>query len=360
MPPLRVGVDAWNLPDDHRGIGRYLRSILALLRSTYADRIACTLVVPEWPARFAAQRYNAEVPEPPYPVVSRRAVSARHVDLMWFPFNGPSWSPFPQPAVATLHDAFAFTDPARIDERRQFRAARDRCSSIVTVSAFSQGELAQHLGIAPSHIDVIHHGTTTLPFGEPAIDPTAFGRYVLFVGEVSHRKGFDVLVAAMRLLAARGTPLALVMAGRVLGELPPLDGIDAHVLGHVDDATLGALYRRSAVFAFPSRAEGFGLPMLEAMAAGAPVVASNVTSLPEVAGDAAVFVPPDDPAALADAIARVAGDAVISQSLLARGRVRASELSWEYATAAHVAVFERTVRDYPETRASRASRLLTR
>jgi len=344
---IRVGVDAWNLPDDRRGIGRYLRTTLALLRTAYADRIACTLVIPEWPARLYARRYHAELPQPPYPVRSRRSLGPRDVDLMWFPFNGPSWARFPRPSVATLHDAHPFVI-AGLGERaqQQFRDAAAWCDALVTDSAYSQGELARALALEPQRIEVIHLGVAPFPAGTPAVDPATLGRYVLFVGETSRRKGIDTLLASMRILADQGAGMPLVLVGRVAGDLPDMAGVDVRVLGHVDDVTLGALYRQCTVFAFPSRAEGFGLPLLEAMLSRAPVVSSTASSLPEVGGDAALYVAPDDPAALAAQIARVAGDAALAADLRARGFARASAMTWERATAALVGVFERVVRDY--------------
>jgi glycosyltransferase involved in cell wall biosynthesis len=342
---IRVGVDAWNLPDDRRGIGRYLRTTLAVLRADYAGRIACTLVIPEWPARFNARRYHAELPAPPYPIISRRVVTSREIDVMWFPFNGPSYRTFPRPAVATLHDAHPFVIEG-LGERakQQFHDAAAWCDALVTDSAYSQGELARALALDPHRIDVIPLGVAPFPAGTPSLDPSSFGRYVFFVGETSHRKGIDTLVDAMRLLAQRGIALRLVLAGRVAGALPNLDGIDAHVLGHVDDVTLGALFRHCAVFAFPSRAEGFGLPVLEAMLARAPVVASTASSLPEVGGDAALYVPPDDPAALGDQIARIVSDDALAADLRERGVAHASTMTWQRSTAALVAVFERVLR----------------
>jgi len=100
-------------------------------------------------------------------------------------------------------------------------------------------------------------------------------------------------------------------------------------LGFVSDDTLAALYRLAAVFVFPSLYEGFGLPPLEAMASGAPVITSNVSSLPEVVGDAAVLIDPYDPEAIADAMTRVLSDETLRAQLRARGLLRARHFSWE-------------------------------
>ena len=105
--------------------------------------------------------------------------------------------------------------------------------------------------------------------------------------------------------------------------------------------TLAAFYRGADVFAFPSRYEGFGLPVLEAMAYGVPVITTNVSAIPEVAGEAALYVPPDDDVALAAAIARVRSDPALAESLRARGRARAASMTWTKTAAATLDVLER-------------------
>ena len=134
--------------------------------------------------------------------------------------------------------------------------------------------------------------------------------YVLFVGTVEPRKGIDVLLAAHAALRRQGHPdLRLVVAGPPgWGATPPLDGEGVVAPGRIDEATLDALYRGAAALAVPSLSEGFGLPALEAMARGCPVVASKAGALPEVVGDAGVLVPPGDPDSLAAALDGILSD----------------------------------------------------
>ncbi|MDQ1514195.1 MAG: hypothetical protein QOE80_25, partial [Actinomycetota bacterium] len=142
-------------------------------------------------------------------------------------------------------------------------------------------------------------------------------------------------------LRREGHPdLRLVIAGPPgWGETPALDGPGVMAPGRIDDVTLDALYRGAAVLAMPSRSEGFGLPALEAMARGCPVVASDAGALREVVGDAGLLVPPGDPAALAAALHRVLSDESLAASLGAAGHQRAATFTWSACTAAHVAAY---------------------
>ncbi|MGH3819045.1 MAG: glycosyltransferase family 4 protein, partial [Pseudonocardiaceae bacterium] len=157
--------------------------------------------------------------------------------------------------------------------------------------------------------------------------------YVLAVGTVEPRKGLDTLLAA---LAALELPVVLV-GQPGWGRLDPaalarqcgLDPARVHVLGRVSDAELAVVLHHAAVLAAPSLAEGFGLPVLEAMAAGVPVVHSDAPALVEVAGGAGVVVPRGDPAALAVALRTVLSDPGTAQAMIVAGRRRAAQFSWE-------------------------------
>ncbi|HTU82613.1 MAG TPA: glycosyltransferase family 1 protein [Candidatus Acidoferrales bacterium] len=332
---MRLGVDAWNLPGDRRGIGRYLREILRAWWHGFRERVEPTLIVPEWHAPIGAGRYRREVDGRPYPVVSRALHARAGLDALWFPFNGCSWTNFSLPAAATLHDASNFVVPDYAPENQAiFRAAAQRCRVLITDSRFAQADLSRALGVSADRIVPIYPGVAPprAPHGARP-DVAALAPFVLYVGSAERRKGFDVLVAAMARVQRERPGLRLVATSNVDAWRDATAGLPAFTaLGYVDDDTLAALYRSSALLAFPSRYEGFGLPVLEAMSYGTPVVASDAASIPEVAGEAACYVPPGDQAALADAILRVVSDDGYAARLRALGPPHAAHFPWE-ATA---------------------------
>jgi glycosyltransferase involved in cell wall biosynthesis len=329
---IHLGVDAWNLPGDRRGIGRYLREILRAWWERARNRIEITLVVPEWHTWTIRHRYLREVENRPYRIVSRRFHRSAGLDALWFPFNGCSWTSFTLPAAATLHDASNFVVPGYAPQaQRIFRAAAERCRALITDSRFAQVELARELRISPERIVPIPLGVAPpRPPALTALDVISLTPFVLYVGTAERRKGFDTLLDAMAKVVRERPDLSLVVTTRLAGWEIPND-VPVVELGFVDDDTLAALYRGCALLAFPSRYEGFGLPVLEAMSYGAPVVASNASSIPEAGGDAACYVPPDDPGALAAAIVRVVSDITLASDLRRRGPVRAAAFTWDAA-----------------------------
>lgn len=341
---ISVGVDAWNLPGDRRGIGRYVRALLTQWQH-FSNRIRPVLIVPEWHTWTVAGRYRTEVSGQRLKVVSRRYHRRAHLDLLWFPFNGPSWTEFSLPSVATLHDASTFVLPG-FDEaaRATFRLAASRCTHIITDSDFSKRELLRELQLPDERITAIPLGIVAPPVTRMRLDVTALGRFVLFVGENEPRKGYDTLVAALAQLSQNGVRIPLVVAGVPKDAAATGYAFPIHILGHVDDATLGALYRCCAMFVYPSRYEGFGLPVLEAMSYGAPVIASSAASIPEAGGDAALYVPPADANALAEAIAAVWSDPALAKALGQRGLTRAAAMPWRRTAEKTLEVFEMVAR----------------
>lgn len=242
--------------------------------------------------------------------------------------------------VSTFHDLFVLTgDYSTPEFRRRFeqqaRHAAENSDLIVTVSEFTARQVEQWLGVERARLRVIHHGVRL-----PAEDLPAHRRenIVLHVGAIQQRKNISRLVEAF---ARLGPEWRLVLAGslgfgaeQILREIensPCRERIQA--LGYVPEHQLGRLWGRARILAFPSLDEGFGLPVLEAMAWGVPVVTSDRAALPEVAGDAALLVDPCDIEAIAAALLALATQEELRQDLIVRGRRRAAAFTWEAAVA---------------------------
>jgi glycosyltransferase involved in cell wall biosynthesis len=253
--------------------------------------------------------------------------------------------------VVTVHDTVPFTHPETLTRRgaawhqAMIRRATSRANAIVVPTVAVAEDLARHAP-GPATVAVVPHGVPDvfLDDVQPAqIHATAVGldlpdSYVLAVGTVEPRKGLDVLVEAMAKPYAPDLPLVVVGPrgwGEVdLAALAAKHGLAAgrlRVLGRISDTDLAVVLRQAAVLAVPSRAEGFGLPVLEALAVGTPVVHTDVPALVEVAGDAGVVVPRDDATALAGALRAVLDDGPGTRRRVAQGRLRAGAFTWEHA-----------------------------
>lgn len=329
---VHVAVDAHNLARDERGIGRYARAVL--VRALPDPQFRWTLVVRDlFPKRGAIARA----------LDGAQAAVARSVpsdaDVVWFPWNG-TFLRTDVPSVATVHDAapFAYPHPEpriRTREQTPFLVTASTARRILVQSAFTAGEVERRLGVPAERIVVTPLGVDAAfapgPSAPPA--PLAGKRYVLHVGAHDERKNTATLIEAHRRAFYAGD-VALAFTRR-----PPQVPPGGVVVEARDDAALTALYRGATLVAMPSPYEGFGLPMLEAMASGTPVLAARAGALPEVGGDAAAYV---DDAFDADAWAvalraLVAGEATRT-ALRARGLARAATFTWERCTAQTLSV----------------------
>ncbi|HEX5227588.1 MAG TPA: glycosyltransferase family 1 protein, partial [Bryobacteraceae bacterium] len=227
----------------------------------------------------------------------------------------------------------------------QARAAAERSDLIIAVSAFTARQVQQFLGVETSRIRVIPHGTRSVT--EPR-SPIAREPIILSVGAIQRRKNIVRLVEAFEGVDA-GWKLVLAGATGFDAETA-LDRIassarrnDIQVLGYVSDADLEDLYRRTSIFAFPSLDEGFGMPVLDAMARGVPVLTSNVSAMPEVAGDAALLVDPTDVKSIAGGLNRLTSDSGLRDRLAKAGFARAREFTWEKSVDATWKVYQELI-----------------
>ncbi len=240
-------------------------------------------------------------------------------------------------AVATFHDLFVMTGEYSTPEFRarftaQAREAAARADAIIAVSEFTKKQVVDLLGAPASKVRVVHHGVRPLAY-PPRKAPE---KIILSAGAIQKRKNIVRLVAAFERLDPEWR-LALAGSFGYGAEEARAHIESSHareriaVLGYVSNDELAAWYARAAIFAFPSLDEGFGMPVLEAMAAGTPVLTSNRSALPEVAGDAAVLVDPEDTDALAHALRELAENTEMRRALAERGLERARLFTWEKA-----------------------------
>src|SRR5258705_8975880 len=260
-------------------------------------------------------------------------------------------------SVVTIHDCIHLMFPQYLPNRAAYAYARasmwissKRSDRILTVSEASKRDILHFFNVPPDKISVVYNAIDERLWVEPDPEDVARVRerfqldhgFVLYAGTIKPHKNLVRLIEAFaELRKGEFEELKLLIIGDEISKLPALrravhsHKLHKHVrfLGFLPDDTLAALYRLAAVFVFPSLYEGFGLPPLEAMASGTPVVTSNVSSLPEVAGDAAMLVGPYDVASIVAGMRRVLSDPALADEMRRKGLIRARDFSWERSVA---------------------------
>jgi len=354
---VRIGIDARKLHDF--GIGTYIRNLLRQLARLDRDTEFVLLCRPEDAASLASLGDNFRpIPETAanYSITEQLriplAVQREGVTL----FHAPHYVLPPLVrcrSVVTIHDCIHLMFPQYLPNRLAFAYARTsigmaakRATRVLTVSESSKRDILRFVDTQPDKIDVIYNAYDERFAIDPAEEDVVRVRerfqlqdeFVLYAGNVKPHKNLERLIEAFDIVRGLGLDhLKLVLIGDEISRYAALRrAVHRHQLhkyvrffGYVPEETLAVMYRLAGVFVFPSLYEGFGLPPLEAMASGTPVVTSNVSSLPEVAGNAALLVNPYDPQAIAHAIYRVLTDDALSSDLRRRGPARAREFSWE-------------------------------
>ncbi|WP_273831882.1 glycosyltransferase family 4 protein [Guptibacillus sedimenti] len=244
--------------------------------------------------------------------------------------------------ITVIHDTAVFANSRNFSfifrnwYKAMLSAQAKFSKKIVTVSEFSRGEISKYLKHGKEKIKVIYEGNEHITFGEEAtnyIENKGLDKkpYILAVSSLNPNKNFSAIVKAMTYLESND--FNIVIAGGTDPKVFSQDGIDLpdnviH-LGYVSDSELKALYRGAFCFVYPSFYEGFGLPPLEAMTVGCPIILSNRASLPEVGGKAVLYCDPDKPKDIADEIQKLLSDRNLRNDLVEKGLEQASKFSWE-------------------------------
>ena len=364
---MRIVLDARKLHDF--GIGTYIRNLVAGLSLLDADTDYVLLTRPgdAEAARPPGLNFRAVVETAkPYSLTEQwripLAAARARADLL----HEPHYVLPPLTrcrTVVTIHDCIHLRFPEYLPSRAAFvyahamiRLAARKADRVLTVSEASKRDILHYTGVDPEKVSVIYNGLDTRFATHP--DSAAIERvqqrfqlnhpFVLYVGNIKPHKNLERLIAAFAAVRPDGPDdLKLVVIGDETSNYPTVrqavhrHRLDKHVrfFGFQPTATLAVFYRLARAFVFPSLYEGFGLRPLEAMANETPVVTSNISSLPEVAGDAALLVDPYDTASIADGIRRAVSDEPLRQMLIARGRERAGQFSWAKSAAATLAVY---------------------
>jgi glycosyltransferase involved in cell wall biosynthesis len=360
---VRIAIDARKLRD--YGVGTYVRNLLRQLARQDATNEYVLLcrdvdcgITSELGPNFRTIAENA----PAYSIAEQFAVPGdlrrEGVDL----FHAPHYvlPPLtPCRSVVTIHDCIHLRFPQYLPSRLGYAYARGmmwtathRAARVITVSEASKRDILRYFRVPESRIDVIYNAIDDRFWQEPPADQIERVRqryqltapFVLYAGNIKPHKNLERLIEAFHLMRQTHADLRdvqLLIIGDEISKYATLRrAVHRHKLhkhvrffGFVPDETLAALYRLAAAFIFPSLYEGFGLPPLEAMASGTPVITSNVSSLPEVVGNAAVMIDPYEPSEIADAMARVLTDEPLRADLRQRGLIRARAFSWERSIA---------------------------
>jgi glycosyltransferase involved in cell wall biosynthesis len=333
---LKIALDAtYSVGNALSGVGLYSREILWGLAAAHPD---CRFDFCYRPHRLLRA---GELP----PNARRRLLLGARVGRLFHGLNQRLPRVIAGRAIATFHDLFVMTGEYSTPEFRarftaQAREAAARADAIIAVSASTKRQVVELLGFDARRVYVVHHGLRPLNY---LAGPRE--RVVLNVGAIQARKNVGRLVEAFEML---DSSWRLVLAGSFgYGAEGIRDRIDRSrardriaVLGYVTPEELTSWYARASIFAFPSLDEGFGMPLLEAMAAGVPIVTSNRSALPEVAGDAALLVDPEDTDALAGSLRRLAQDGDLGRELVRRGEARVREFRWDRSVQQTWAVYQ--------------------
>jgi glycosyltransferase involved in cell wall biosynthesis len=373
-PRPLIAIDATSVPRQPAGAGMYIINLVRALAQTDSEhdyvvylRHHSLAAFSDLPKSFTLSdtgeqsRWQRQLWEQAWLPLDLRK---RNAALLHSPHHTTPFVYSPCPRVLTVHDVTFFILPERYPwpRRRYFQLmtalSAAKAAAIVVPSESVRGEVGRFLKVRETEVTVTHEGVDPAfrPLGKAECTAARerYGlpeKYLFSLGTREPGKNRQAIFLALRRLVDEGRDLYLVVTGQAAwGATKEQEGIEAlglrervHFTGYVAGDDLPALYNGAAAFVFPSLHEGFGLPVLEAMACGVPVVTSNVSALPEVAGDAALLVDPNDAAAIAAAIGRLLEEPALAAKMRAAGIERARSFTWEACARRTVAVYKRAL-----------------
>ncbi|NOR14637.1 MAG: glycosyltransferase [Candidatus Aminicenantes bacterium] len=360
---MRIGLDLRPFLKDATGIGVYYRNLLFslaeiditneyfLFSSSFKDRFPVAQLPPFQQKRVCDRRWPSQLvnwlwsrmQRPRLETIFKIALDLTHSPTpLLLPSKGKS--------IVTVHDLFFWEHPEMVDRKtrnlflKYTRNSLRQADGVIAVSQYTKDEAVRRFALDPDKVRVIHHGL------KKGLDPDETGvmeavlkskfrlpdRFLLFVGADEPRKNLPALIDALKLVHEMSEKIVLVVAG---GKGSDRTRVEARItsqnltssvrfLGYLSDAELSALYRLATLVVLPSLCEGFGFPLLEAMASGVPIVASETSALPEIGQDAARYFDPSSAEAISQTILQVLEDESLQQKLVERGRLRLRDFSW--------------------------------
>jgi glycosyltransferase involved in cell wall biosynthesis len=375
---IRIGLDYTAAVHQSAGIGRYTREMVQAL-ATASTEFDYRLFVAE-----AGKVAQPALPAPNFSWHPTR-LTERWLARLWYRLRLPLWietwtgpldlfhaPDFVLPPVrpgtrtiVTIHDLSFVREPETVMPgmsphlNKWVPHSVERADHVIAVSEATRHDLIELYQTPPEKISVLYHGVT--PNFEPVIEPGQLAAarqkyglgeqpFILSVGTIQPRKNYQRLIQA---LAKLDSAVALVIVGSkgwkyedIFAEVARLDLAErVHFPGFVAEADLPALYSAATLFVYPSLYEGFGLPVLEAMACGTPVVASNQSALPEVVGEAGLLVNPRDVEAMAAAVSRLLDEPDLRQCLAEAGRARAAHFTWASMAVKLLDLYQKIVKE---------------
>ncbi len=361
---MKIGIDCRLHYYNRTGIGHYIRNLIREFPESANTEMELVLLQSrrEREALLQAPRMRCRrVFTPAHHPVERwflaAEIAAQRLDVLHSPDHvapkRTGWE-----SVVTIHDLCFLAHPEAYDSASllyytQVFRTLPRTAKVITVSEFTRHEVLNRISIAPEKVITVYEAVDPAYYTRTEADCEHIRRrlgisepYILVVGTIEARKNLERVIEAYAVLPRRDRPQLVFAGGRGYQYENVLEAVQGHrlqdqvkFLGFVDDAELPMLYSGAVCLLFPSLYEGFGLPILEAMACGCPVITSNFGSMAEVAGDAAILVDPNSAAAIAQGISSLLSDTALRDGMNARGHARVKQFSWRTAAQQTLAVY---------------------